>query len=323
MLPQPNNELDKKSFLIEEEAIDQRLDVFLAHNLNDYSRAQIQQWIKSDAVTVNGSVEKTNYRLRQHDTISVSIPPSPVISHQAQPITLDIIYEDDDLLVLNKAAGLTVHPGAGVPDHTLLNGLLHHDANLAHLPRAGIIHRLDKMTSGLMVVPKHEKSYHILSNAMQARLITRQYLALVKGSLIAGTTLDAPIGRHPKNRLKMAICDTGKPARTHIRIAHKYRHYTLLHCELETGRTHQIRVHCQMHGYPIVGDPLYAEKHSLVKGMDPDLRPIIQKFTRQALHAYRLAFTHPSTQQLCEFEAPLPDDMQLLIDALGLYDHPL
>lgn len=314
------NTTNNLQLLVDETTVNIRLDVYLAKQIPDRSRAQIQQWIKQGQVTVNHVVSKTNYRLRLHDHIALSIPKPKVITNQAQAIALDILFEDDDLLVINKPSGLTVHPGAGNPDQTLLNALLHHDSRLAQLPRAGIIHRLDKMTTGLMVVPKHESAFHYLSDAMQKREISRHYLALVRGAMIAGTTIDAPIARHPKNRLKMAISDLGKSAVTHVRIAEKFNHYTLLHCQLETGRTHQIRVHCQMRGYPIVGDPLYADKHSLVKGLDPALRTTIQAFRRQALHAFRLAFLHPSTKKECSFEAPLPDDFQHLLHTLQQYD---
>ena len=309
-------------FTIDFEKSTMRLDKALSDLLPQHSRAQIQQWIKSGFVTLNQTIPKANQKLATDDYIQISAPFEAVITAKPQAMDLDIVHEDDAIIIINKPSGLTVHPGAGTPDNTLMNALLYHHPALERLPRAGIIHRLDKQTTGLMVIPKTEAYFHDLSQKLRDRTITRRYKALVLGSMISGTTIDKPIGRHPKNRLKMAVIDTGKHACTQVRIDRKYQHYTLLNCELETGRTHQIRVHCQWLGYPIVGDPLYATQHSLTKGLPLELRDTIMAFKRQALHAYQLQFTHPETQEHVIYEAPLPSDFNALMTQLEHYDAP-
>ena len=235
---------------------------------------------------------------------------------EAQAIPLCVVYEDADVLVINKPPGLVVHPAAGNPDRTLQNALLHHDPELAALPRAGIVHRLDKDTSGLMMVARNLAAHNRLVTALQAREIRREYLAVVNTVLTAGGEVEAPIGRHPVDRKRMAVVAGGKPARTHYRVVERYRAHTLVRLRLETGRTHQIRVHMAHIHCPVVGDPVYGGRLRQPRGAGEALRNMLQGFRRQALHAQRLAFQHPGSGVPVSWEAPVPVDMQELIDAL-------
>jgi 23S rRNA pseudouridine1911/1915/1917 synthase len=235
-----------------------------------------------------------------------------------ESIALDIRYEDADLLVINKPAGLTVHPGAGQPGGTLQNALLHHDPKLAEIPRAGIVHRLDKDTSGVMVVARSLRAHAALVQALQARDVHRQYLAVVYGTMIAGGSVDAPIGRHPRDRLRQAIVEgpTSKPAVTHYRVRERFRAHTLIECRLETGRTHQIRVHLAHVRHSLVGDQLYGQGLKLPKGATPELAETMRAFKRQALHAEKLEFAHPVSGKLVSVEVEMPADMRALLAAL-------
>ena len=295
----------------------ERLDRILSQLLSDYSRAQIQDWIKKSYVKVNQQViNKTRHPVYAGDVIDINATMPTITETNAQPIELDICYADDDLIVINKPQGLIVHPGAGHPSGTLVNALLHFDPTLESLPRAGLIHRLDKDTSGLLIVARHSKAYHALIEAMQQREIQRHYLALVQGLIISGGSIDEPIGRHPTARTKMAIHPKGKAAITHYRIKEKYRAHTLLDIKLETGRTHQIRVHLTHKGYPLIGDPVYKKQKALESKISPPLQQAIVEFKRQALHAHTLSFAHPISQETLFFQAPLPDDFQSLITAM-------
>ncbi len=236
-------------------------------------------------------------------------------------MALDIIHEDDALLVINKPVGLVVHPGAGNPRHTLMNALLHHAPSLATIPRAGIVQRLDKDTSGLMVIAKTLTAHTALVEALQDRHIKREYLAVVNGVLTAGGSVDQPIGRHPRQRIRMAVVAQGKPAVTHYRVVDRYRAHTLIRVQLETGRTHQIRVHMAWKYHPILGDPLYGSRPKLPPGADESVRTTIQGFKRQALHACSLSLSHPQTGEPCRFEAGLPDDMRQLCEQLAADTH--
>jgi 23S rRNA pseudouridine1911/1915/1917 synthase len=228
---------------------------------------------------------------------------------------LDIMYEDDALLVINKSAGCVVHPGAGNPTGTLMNGLLWHNETLATLPRAGIVHRLDKDTTGLMVVAKSLTAHHSLVSQLQERTVSREYLALVNGTLVAGGTLDQPIGRHPIDRKKMAVTESGREAITHYRVEERFPDHTLLAVRLETGRTHQIRVHMAHIRHPLFGDPVYGQRTRFPARCTEAGQACIAAFHRQALHAFRLSLIHPDTQETVSWEAPLPADMRHLLDA--------
>lgn len=296
-----------------EEFSGMRLDKVLSDLLPQYSRSRIQQWIAGENITVNDQPAKAKMSVIGDETIQV-IPQTSPEEHAFEPedIPLNIVYEDDTLLVVNKPAGLVVHPAAGNWSGTLLNGLLHYCPALAMVPRAGIVHRLDKETSGLMVVAKTLSAQTHLVRQLQARTVKRQYIALVWGDTPSQGTIDAPMARHPKDRLKMAVSRSlvAKPAITHFH--HKAegdlegKPVSLVLCQLETGRTHQIRVHMQSVGYPLVGDPLYGKQH------------LMSYFPRQALQAYRLGLIHPATGNHCEWKVGLADDFLALLDRAGI-----
>ncbi len=293
-----------------------RLDQALARALPQYSRSRIQGWIEQGSVTIDGRIARARDRVTGGEQVGVE-GEVPVETHAApQAMALQVVYEDGDLLVIDKPPGLVVHPGAGNRDRTLLNGLLARDPRLAQLPRAGLVHRLDKDTSGLMVVARTIEAHAALVAMLAAREVSREYLAIVTGVLTGGGTIDEPIGRHRSARVKMAVRADGREAITHYRLVERFRSHTLLRVTLETGRTHQIRVHLAHAGYPIVGDPVYGGRRRLTAGASPALLEALQAFRRQALHAGRLAFEHPVTGEPLEFEAPVPADLQALIDVL-------
>ena len=238
------------------------------------------------------------------------------ISAAPEDIPLEIVFEDEHLIIINKPAALIVHPGAGNPQHTLMNALLHHDQQLEQVARAGIVHRLDKDTTGLLVVARTPQSHTYLANQLQARKIHREYVTIVSGIMTAGGTINQPIGRHRTHRTKMAVVKNGRPSTTHYRIIKKYKHHTQLQVNLETGRTHQIRVHLTWLHYPIIGDPVYGGKKQLVKGMDPNLANYITAFPRQALHARAIQLHHPLSKEMMTWQAPIPEDMAELINTL-------
>ena len=248
--------------------------------------------------------------------IEVEAKIEPALFDTAENIPLNIVFEDDHILIINKPAGLVSHPGAGNKTGTLVNALLHHDSELSKLPRAGLVHRLDKDTTGLLIVAKDTQSFDSLTEAMKKRRIKRQYLALCQGRIISGGTIDKPIDRDSKNRVKMAVTDTGKPAVTHYRVKARYPAHTLLSVELETGRTHQIRVHLTHAGYPLVGDKTYRKQKALVCRITPELQQACLHFPRQALHAEKLTLTHPINGRDINFKAPIPDDMNSLIKSM-------
>ncbi|MDD5057870.1 MAG: 23S rRNA pseudouridine(1911/1915/1917) synthase RluD [Sideroxydans sp.] len=291
-----------------------RLDQALVKLLPEYSRSRLQDWITQGLVTVNGNPANVKQKVWGGEAISVSpqIHPSDQ-PYEAEDIPLDIVYEDDDILVINKPVGLVVHPGSGNWQGTLLNALLHHAPQLANVPRAGIVHRLDKDTSGLMVVAKNLIAQTALVRQMQARSVKREYLALVWGELDYGGIVDRPIGRHPSQRVKMAVIEGGKEAVTHYSIEANFPSCTLLRCRLETGRTHQIRVHLTHLGHPLVGDTVYQK--GVQKCVLP-LRELLNGFPRQALHATQLALEHPVTGEHMEWHVPLPQDMEELLDQI-------
>jgi 23S rRNA pseudouridine1911/1915/1917 synthase len=297
-------------------AAGQRLDQALAQLLPQYSRARLQQWIREERVRINGRLPRVRDKVQGGEQVEIRLLQTAAGEWPAQAIPLDIRYEDDELLVINKPAGLVVHPGAGNPQGTLLNALLHHAPALQALPRAGIVHRLDKETSGLMVVARSERARLDLIRQLKARTVSREYLALVQGVVIAGGTVDAPIGRHAQTRTRMAVTGHGKPAVSHYRVEKKFRAHTLLRVKLESGRTHQIRVHMAHIKHPVVGDPVYGGRVLLPKGASPMLIEALQGFKRQALHATRLGLVHPASGKNMEWEAPVPEDMRVLLKVL-------
>lgn len=293
-----------------------RLDQALSKLLPDYSRTQIQEWIKNAEIELNGKHPKSRMTVIGGENITIHAALKPQPSFEAQPIALNIVYEDEAILVINKPVGMVVHPAAGNYNNTLLNALLYHAPELQKLPRAGIIHRLDKNTSGLLVIAKTQPALMSLSKQLKKRSISRIYQAIVLGVMTSGGTINEPIGRHSIQRKRMAVIETGKPAITHYRVIERYRAHTRIKIQLETGRTHQIRVHMAHIHYPVIGDPIYGGRLQLPKGCTEELVNALRQFKRQALHASELGFIHPITQQSVNFTAPLPEDMQQLIAVL-------
>jgi 23S rRNA pseudouridine1911/1915/1917 synthase len=283
-----------------------------------YSRARLQQWIESGALQLNGQrAPRLRERVSTGDRLSLAVPEAKADSPQAQAIGLNVVYADDEVAVIDKPAGLIVHPGAGAPDGTLQNALLHRFPQTASLPRAGIVHRLDKDTSGLLVVGLTLSAQTRLAEAMAAREVQREYEAIVNGVLTAGGTIDAPMGRDARNRLKMAVVASGgRHAVTHYRVLERFAYHSYLRVKLETGRTHQIRVHMTHIRHPIVGDALYGGRLQRGHGLPESVRKALHEFPRQALHARELAFAHPLDGRECRFESPLPEDFQSLLNAL-------
>lgn len=295
-----------------------RFDQIAASLFSDFSRGRLQQWIKEGCLRVNDRQLRSKDKLTAGDELRLEteLLSSDDTNWQAEPVQLDIVFEDEHLLVLNKPAGTVVHPAAGNRSGTLMNGLLHYCPALQNLPRAGIVHRLDKDTTGLMVVAKTLQAHHRLVRQLQKRVVSRQYEAVVLGVLTAGGIVDEPLGRHPVMRKKRAVIRSGKESVTHYRVLERFRSHTHVQCQLETGRTHQIRVHMSHIRHPLVGDPLYGGRLHIPAGTGPELADMLRQFKRQALHAARLGFVHPISEQEVSWEAPLPEDMQALIVAL-------
>lgn len=294
-----------------------RLDQALAELLPAYSRNRLQQWLKAGYLRVNGQIRRPRDPVAGGETISGELVMTTETVAIAQDIPLTLCYEDADLLVINKPAGLVVHPAAGNRDGTLVNALLHRRPELAGLPRAGLVHRLDKDTTGLLVVARSLPAHTALVAQLQARTIEREYLAVVNGLPVAGGMVDAPVGRHPVDRQRMAVTPGGRPAITHYRIVRRFRAHTLLRVKLETGRTHQIRVHMAHVRLPLLGDPVYGGRLQIPPGASPRCIKAIQQFRRQALHAERLALTHPLRGERLEWRAEVPPDLAELLAALA------
>ncbi len=294
-----------------------RLDQALARLFPSYSRSRLKDWVLRGKVTVDGAALRPRDRLSGGETIRVlaEVEADEVVA--AQPIPLSVVYEDEAIIVIDKPAGLVVHPGAGNPAGTLQNALLHHRPELAEVPRAGIVHRLDKDTSGVMVVAATITDHTDLVRQLEERSVRREYRAVCSGVMTAGGTIDAPLGRHPVDRLRMAVRPNGKPAVTHYRVVRRFRAHTDVRASLETGRTHQIRVHMAHVGFPLVGDRLYGGRLKLPPGATDELIRVLKAFRRQALHARRLELGHPRSGERLSFEAPLPEDHRLLLDALA------
>lgn len=297
-----------------------RLDQALAEVLPDFSRSRLQQWIKEGLVEVDGRILRPRAPVSGGEQVRLRTSPEPETVAQAQPIPLTIRYEDDDLLVLDKPARLVVHPAAGNPDGTLVNALLHYAPELAALPRAGLVHRLDKDTSGLLAVARSLRAHASLVAQLQARTVEREYEGVVSGVMAAGGRIEAAIGRHPVDRKRMAVVTTGRPAVTYYRVLRRFQAHTHIRLKLETGRTHQIRVHLAHIRYPLVGDPMYGGHPRSPSGLPERYREAVQQFPRQALHAVRLALIHPGSGQRLSWRSELPADMQALLAALEAGD---
>ncbi len=293
-----------------------RLDKVLALMFPDYSRSKLKEWLLDGTIQINNQICSPNTKVSGNEEIIFSEPTIQPTTVAAQDIQLDVVFADEDLIIINKPPGLIVHPGAGNPDGTLVNALLHYDANLQQLPRAGIIHRLDKDTSGLLVVARTLKAHTNLTQQMQRREIKRHYLALVFGHIIAGDTIETGYGRDPRNRLKMAVCNSEREAITKYTVNKQYNFATLVNVELLTGRTHQIRVHMTYIKHPIIGDQLYRNRFGLGKNVPEIIRNKINSFSRQALHACKLTLTHPTTDDILTFQAKIPDDLQELLNTM-------
>ncbi|MGL0956601.1 23S rRNA pseudouridine(1911/1915/1917) synthase RluD [Vibrio vulnificus] len=302
---------------VKDSQLGQRLDQAIAELFADFSRSRLKEWLLDGKVTVDGNVvTKPRTKVMGGEVITVLAELEDEVRWEAQDIPLDIVYEDYDILVMNKPRDFVVHPGAGTPDGTVLNALLFHCPEVAEVPRAGIVHRLDKDTTGLMVVAKTVPAQTRLVRALQKRHITREYEAIAIGRMTAGGKVDKPIGRHATKRTLMAVSPMGKPAVTHFRVAEHFREHTRIRLRLETGRTHQIRVHMSYLQHPLLGDAAYGGRARIPAGASEDVTAMIRNFDRQALHAVMLRFEHPITGEEMEFHAPVPDDMVELTETL-------
>ena len=294
----------------------QRLDQALAVLFPEFSRTRLKNWIQAGRVLVNGRALRPKDLVSGGELVEVRPVDEPVVEVAPEPIALNVVHEDPSVFVIDKPAGLVVHPGAGNPRATLQNALLHRDPALAHLPRAGIVHRIDKETSGLLVVARTAAAHMCLTKALARHEVGRVYEAVANGVMTAGGTIDAPIDRHPVDRLRMAVRGDGRAAVTHYRVIERFRAHTHVRVELETGRTHQIRVHLAHAGFALLGDPLYGRRVVIPRRPAEGLEALLRGFRRQALHAARLAFDHPDGSGRVEFVAPLPADLATLIAAL-------
>ena len=306
--------------MIPDELTGLRLDKALAELFPEYSRGRLQRWMKEGAILIDGAVMRGRDKTRGGERVVLQCPDESepdLESVEPEPVALDIVYEDTSLVVINKPAGLVVHPAVGNWSGTLMHGLLHRYPDIAQVPRAGIIHRLDKSTSGLMVVARTLEAHTVLVASLQRREMSREYVALVEGGFVSGGTIEEPIGRHPVDRKKMAVVRNGRHAVTHYRIRQRYLTHTLLDVKLETGRTHQIRVHMAHIRHPIVGDPVYGGRKRIPKGLDEATIELLHRFPRQALHAWRLGLTHPHSGKALFWEAEPPEDMQQLLAGLA------
>ena len=306
----------KEQFVVPESLDGMRLDACLANLLPDYSRNIMKRWITDGNVYINGNSCRPRDKVHTDDDIKIDAEMQDRTTAQAEAIDLVTVFEDEDVLVINKPPGLVAQPARGNWEGTLVNALLHHSPELSKLPRAGLIHRLDKDTSGLLVIAKTLQAHTWLVDQLQQREVKRMYWAIAQGELISGGTIEAAMGRHPKQRTKMAVVENGKPATTHYRILERFINFTLVNVQLETGRTHQIRVHFAHKGYPLLGDSVYNGRMNLPKKCPPEMIEAIRDFKRQALHAHSLGFIHPKTKVYQEWEAPLPDDMLKLLECL-------
>lgn len=309
-----NDEIQSRT--IPDELAGLRLDQALARMFPGYSRSRLKEWLLAGAITVDGISMRPRDAVSGGERVDMRVQAESVVRDKPEPIALDIVFEDDDLLVINKPAGLVVHPGAGNPAGTLMNGLLHHVASLEEVPRAGIIHRIDKETSGLLLVAKTLQAHTALVRLLANREISRRYLAICNGVLTGGGTIDEPLARHPVDRKRMSVQQNGKPAITHYTVIERFRAFTYVDVRLDTGRTHQIRVHFAHRRHALVGDPVYGGRLALPSGASDELIDALRRFKRQALHAARLGFEHPTRKERVEFEVAPPADFQRLLEVL-------
>ena len=308
---------------VPEELEGARLDQVAAQLFPDYSRSRLQSWIKKGQLCADGQVLRPRDKVAAGVVLQLDAELEQETGWQPQAIDLDILFEDDSILVLNKPAGLVVHPAAGHADGTLVNALLAHAPELSQLPRAGIVHRLDMETSGTMVVARTLAAHHHLVAQLQARTVKREYCAVCIGAMTGGGTIEAAIGRHPRHRKKMAVLAVGgKPAVTHYRVTERFAHHTRVTVTLETGRTHQIRVHMAHRHYPLVGDPVYGGRPRIPAGASDQLITALRGFQRQALHAQALGLVHPRSGDTLQFDCPLPEDLLSLLSVLQREDPP-
>ena len=310
------NDTETLSQAISDELSGMRLDQALARLWPEYSRSRLKQWVDDGLVAVNGKVLRPRDKVQEGDRIVLQPQQIPDETWVAEDIPIDVIYEDEQLIVINKAAGVVVHPAAGNYQGTLVNALLHYSPDLASLPRAGVVHRLDKDTTGLLVIARTLQAHKVLVSQLEARSVKRKYIAIAQGTMVSGATVDAPIARHPVNRQRMAVARAGREAITHYRVRERFRRHTMIDVQLETGRTHQIRVHMAHVKYPLLGDPLYNGRARRMAGASPELTEILQNFSRQALHAFELELIHPASNEIIGWQAPIPDDMLAVADAL-------
>ncbi len=310
------DEVSRRTAVVPGSAAGRRFDAVLAELFPEYSRTRLSEWIKSGDARLDGEIVRGRDSVRGGETASLDVVLDTQTHALPEDIPIEVLYEDADVLVLNKPAGLVVHPGAGNPTGTLVNALLFRDPTLSTIPRAGIVHRLDKDTSGVMVVARTLRAHTALVEQLSARGVHRQYLAIVVGSMVSGGTANAAIDRHPRDRIRMAVREEGRDAVTHYRLRERFRAHTALECRLETGRTHQIRVHMAHLKYPIIGDPLYGGPLKLPKHATEELIAALRGFKRQALHAEILEFKHPVSGEPVRVSAPVPADMLNLLAAL-------
>ena len=309
--------LIQQQFKLESKYSGFRLDQAVNRLVPDFSRSKVQEWIQQGFISLNRQSAKSKQRVYTGDLIDLDIPYVAKISDAPEQVDFEIVHQDDEIIIVNKPANLVVHPAAGHETGTLVNGLLNIDSNLDQLPRAGIVHRLDKDTTGIMVVARTLKAHAILVDQLQQRLVKREYIAITQGVVTAGRTIETGIARHPQNRKKMSVQKYGKTAITHFQVEKKFTHHSLINVQLETGRTHQIRVHMAHLRYPLLGDMLYGGRKRIPAGISPELGKQLNDFNRQALHARRLSFDHPESGQHCSFEASIPEDFQSMLDALS------
>ena len=312
--------METLTIIIPERMTGDRLDVALSKMLPDYSRSKITAWIKSGDALINNKAFKPKDKVNGSQIVILSLNKKQNNDWSAENIALNIVFEDEDIIIINKPFGLVTHPGAGNWNGTLANALLYYDPKLSKLDRAGIVHRLDKNTSGLMVIARNEKSQKYLVEQLQSHSVVREYSAIVYGHMISGGSVKDPIGRDPKDRIKQAVSSNGKDATTHYRVIDRFKSHTHVKAILETGRTHQIRVHLSHIGYPLLGDPMYGGRVRFPKKASEILKESILEFKRQALHSKKLTLNHPSTGELMSWKAPLPDDMLELLDILNEFD---
>jgi 23S rRNA pseudouridine1911/1915/1917 synthase len=312
--------METLTIIIPERMTGDRLDVALSEMLPDYSRSKITAWIKSGDALINNKAFKPKDKVNGSQVVMLSLNKKQNNDWSAENIALNVVFEDEDIIIINKPFGLVTHPGAGNWNGTLANALLYYDPKLSKLDRAGIVHRLDKNTSGLMVIARNEKSQKYLVEQLQSHSVVREYSAIVYGHMISGGSVNDPIGRDPKDRIKQAVSSNGKDATTHYRVIDRFKSHTHVKAILETGRTHQIRVHLSHIGYPLLGDPMYGGRVRFPKKASEILKESLLGFKRQALHSKKLTLNHPSTGELMSWKAPLPDDMLELLDILSEFD---